>query len=89
MAELCEDDLDKEIDMRKIVKCIRKLKNNKTEGFVGLVGELLKYGGLGTVYLLEQLFSVIWSKGTVPKQWREGLIVKKGDREDPSNYRVL
>ena len=29
------------------------------------------------VYLLEQLFSVIWCKETVPKQWREGLIVRK------------
>ena len=38
------------------------------------------------VYLLEQLFSVIWREETVRKQWIEGLIVnlfKKGDREDP------
>ena len=44
------------------------------------------------VYLLEQLFSVIWHKETVPKQWREGLIVnlfKKGDREDGGNYRGI
>ena len=27
------------------------------------------------VYLLEQLFSLIWREETVPKQWREGLIV--------------
>ena len=27
------------------------------------------------VYLLKQLFSVIWREETVPKQWREGLIV--------------
>ena len=57
----------------------------------GLVGELLKYGGSGMVCLLEQLFSVVWHAETVPRQWREGLIVnlfKKGDREDPGNYRV-
>ena len=44
------------------------------------------------VYLLEQLFSVIWREETVPKQWREGLIVnlfKEGDREDPGNYITL
>ena len=44
------------------------------------------------VYLLEQLFSVIWREETVPKQWRKGLIVnlfKKGDREDPGNYRGI
>ena len=41
------------------------------------------------VFLLEQLFSVVWREETVPKQWREGLIVKKGDREDPGNYRGI
>ena len=46
------------------------------------MGELLKYGGSG---MLEQLFSVVWHGETVPRQWREGLIVnlfKNGDRED-------
>ena len=36
--------------------------------------------------------TVIWREETVPKQWREGLIVilfKKGDREDPGNYRGI
>ena len=44
------------------------------------------------VYLLEQLFLVIWHEETVAKQWREGHIVnlfKKGDREDPGNYRGI
>ena len=73
-------------------KCVRKLKNNKTGGSDGLVGELLKYGGSGMVDLLEQLFSVIWQEEIVPRQWRDGLIVnifKKGDRENPANYRGI
>ena len=44
------------------------------------------------VDLLEQLFSVIWQEEIVPRQWREGFIVnifKKGDREDPGNYRGI
>ena len=44
------------------------------------------------VCLLEQLFSVIWREELVPRQWREGLIVnlfKKGDKEDPGNYRGI
>ena len=67
--------------------CVRKLKNNKTGGSDGLVGELLKYVGL-----LKQLFTVIWREEFVPSQWREGLIVslfKKGDKEDPGNYRGI
>ena len=37
--------LDREIDLEEIALCVRKLKNNKTGGSDGLVGELLKYGG--------------------------------------------
>ena len=38
------------------------------------------------MYLLEQ-FSVIWHEEVVPRLWQEGLIVKKGDKEDSGNYR--
>ena len=44
------------------------------------------------VDLLEQLFSVIWQEEIVRRQWRDGLIIhifKKGDREDPGNYRGI
>ena len=74
------------------VKCIRKHKKNKMGGSDGLVGELLKYGGSGMVCLLERLLRVVWHEETVPRQWREGLIVnlfKKVAREDPGNYRGI
>ena len=38
---------------------------------------------------LHQCIKVVWHEETVPKQWREGLIVnlfEKGDKEDPGNY---
>ena len=67
----CEDDIfDRVIDPAEISRCLRKLKNNKTGGSDGLVGELLKYGGSGMVDLLQQLFSVIWHEEIVPPQWR-------------------
>ena len=78
--------LDREIELQEIARCVRKLKNNKTGGSDGLVGELLKYGGSGMIHLL---FEVVWSEELVR---REGLIVnlfKKGDREDPGNYRGI
>ena len=71
--EVTDSLLDKEIE--KVTKCLRNLKNSKTGGSDGIVGELLKYGGFGMVDLLEQLFSVIWQEEIVPRQWREGLIV--------------
>ena len=42
--------------------------------------------------LLQQLFGVVWREEYVPPQWREGLTVnlfKKGDKEDPGNYRGI
>ena len=77
--------LDREIELQEI-------KNNRTGGSDGLVGELLKYGGSGMIHLLHRLFEVVWSEELVPPKWREGLIVnlfKKGDREDPGNYRGI
>ena len=49
--------LDGELCKGEIEKCICKLKNNKTGGSDGLVGELLKYGGVGMVDLLHQLLN--------------------------------
>ena len=46
----------------------------------------------GMIDLLQQLFAVVWREEYVPPQWREGLIVnlfKKGDKEDPGNYRGI
>ena len=74
LSKVCEDEaLDREIEKVEIVKyiIICKLKNNRTGGSDGLVGELLKYGGSGMVYLLEHLFSIVWHEEVVPKEWRE------------------
>ena len=43
--------------------CVQKLM---TGGIDGLVGELLKYGGLGMIDLLQQLFAVVWREEIVP-----------------------
>ena len=51
------------------------LESNKTGGSDALVGELLKYGGSGTIELLKQLFTLIWREELVSPQWRKGLIV--------------
>ena len=85
-------DLDKEIEEPEIVRCIKKLKNNKTGGSDGIVSELLKYGGVGMVKMLGKLYAHIQKEECVLMKWREGLIVslfKKGDKEDPGNYRGI
>ena len=78
------------ISYAEIKKCSKALRNNKPGGNDGLVGELFKYGGKGMTNLLKVLYEVVWTEESVPKLWRQGLIVslyKKGDAEDPGNYR--
>ena len=75
MSHSVDGDLDGEIEQAEIARCLRSLKNNKTGGSDGLVGELMKYGGMRMIDLLRQLFSVVWHEEIVPPQWREGLIV--------------
>ena len=56
------------------------------------MSELLKYGGVSMVKMLGKLYALIWKEECVPMKWREGLIVslfKKGDKEDPGNYRGI
>ncbi len=68
---------------------MESLKNNKAGGNDGLVGELSKYCGKGMACLLK---AIVWAEDGMPKQWRQGLIVslyKKGDAEDPGNYRGI
>ena len=36
--------------------------------------------------LLKVLYEVVWTEEGIPKQLRQGLIIKKGDAEDPGNY---
>ena len=45
--EVTDSLLDKEIEKGEIAKCLRNLKNSKTGGSDGIVGELLKYGESG------------------------------------------
>ena len=84
--------LDRGISYAEIKKCSKSLKNNKTGGNDGLVGELFKYGGNGMTNLLKVLYEVVWTEEGIPKQWRQRLVVslcKKGDAEDPGNYRGI
>ena len=83
--------MDRDINFAE-TKCSKSLKKNKTGGNNGLVGELFKYGGKGMVHLLKVLHGVVWTQESIPKQWRQGSIVslyKKGDAEDPGNYRGI
>ena len=71
---------------------MKSIKNKKTCGTDGIAGELIKYGGSGMSTMLRELFQLIWESECIPERWGEGMIVslfKKGDQEDPNNYRGI
>ena len=77
MSSLQKDKvLNRRISYAEIKKCSKSLKNNKTGGNDGLVGELFKYDGKGMANLLKVLCEVVWTEESVPRLWRQGLIFK-------------
>ena len=44
---------------------------------------------LGNCVLTRAVCSVVWREETIPRQWGEGNLFKKGDREDPGNCRGI
>ena len=84
--------LDHKISISEVRCVIKGIKNNKSAGSDGIVGELIKYGGEGMCKMLLELFDLVWSNENVPGHWGVGLIVslfKKGDKQDPGNYRGI
>ena len=68
MSSLQKDKvLDRRITYAEIKKCNSKsLKNNKTGGSDGLVGDLFKYGGKGMANLLKVLYEVVRTEENFP-----------------------
>ena len=84
--------MDQPITLAEVSHVVKAIKNNKSAGSDGIVGELIKYGGEPMCEMLLTLFNLVWDNECAPSYWREGLIVslfKKGDREDPGNYRGI
>jgi len=51
---------------------------------------MLKAGGYSAVHWLTNLFQAIWNGGTIPEDWKKGIILPfykgKGSRRDCKNY---
>ena len=91
------DSLNQEINMEftldEILKSVKKLNNNKSEGIDLIKNEYLKNCPTNVLELAVQLFNLILKTGIVPQEWCVGLIVpifkKKGSPDDPNNYRGI
>ena len=86
------DILNGPITREEVKYAIRKLKNGKSAGPDGLIGEFFKNSGDVVVNFLVKLFNVLFDSGVFPSDWTESIIMplfKKGDVNDPNNYRGI
>ncbi|OIR56024.1 MAG: uncharacterized protein A8A55_3230 [Amphiamblys sp. WSBS2006] len=87
-------DLNADISERELVQALMRLKNWKSAGSDGIPPEFFKAAQLGTPFFrfLHRLLQKEWSSGEVAALWNVAEVVpilKKGDRQDPDNYRGI
>ena len=86
--DVCSEHISKE----EIRSALEDLRNNKATGTDNITAEVLKADKDITVNELEKIFRLAWDAEEVPKDWKDGLVVKlpkKGDLTKCSNWRGL
>ena len=63
-----------DITKNEILKCIRKLKNNKACSDDLIINEYIKSTCDKFISIYEKLFNLIFKTGIVPKSWIMGII---------------
>ena len=87
-------ELNKHIEKEEILKCIKKLKNNKARGEDAIIkNEYIKATSDQFIVDYEKLFNLIFESGIVPESWLIRNIIpiymNKGDSNDPNNFRPI
>ena len=70
---------------------VKRLANGKAKDIEGYQAEFFKIGGPILIPHIHKLFNLAFKKG-FPKPWTQSLIVhifKNGDKNIPSNYRMI
>jgi hypothetical protein len=76
----------------EIRNAIKKTKNGTAAGTDNTPNELHKADTLTAMEVFHKIFKKIWDKGEIPRDWKEGIIVKvpkKGDMTECSNWRGI
>ena len=72
--EESEEEMPDDITEDEVRRSIWKVKSGKSSGVCGIQGELLKAGGEVTVKRLQEIYSMVWQTGVVPRDWRRLLL---------------
>ena len=85
-------ELDEPISQEEIKKASKKLNPNKACALDSIINEYLKESMNVILQPLQNLFNYTLDKKSFPRQWAKGVIIpiyKKGDPNEPSNYRGI
>ena len=85
-------ELNVEISYLEIKKAVKQLRNGASAGPDLFLNEFFKNGNDTLIVYIYTLFNKIFELGFFPSCWSDGFIVpiyKKGDKNEPSNYRGI
>jgi hypothetical protein len=82
------------ISREEIQLALKKLKNKKAAGPDGIVAEFLKNACKSQMVMdyFVKFFNSLFNKGIFPEKWTESIVLplyKKGDSNNPNNYRGI
>merc|ERR1712035_27581 len=79
--------------LAEVREAVNKLKGRKAAGICNISAEMLKAGGEAMIHGLHAVLSAVWQSGTIPPDWKRGLVVPiwkgKGCQQDCNNYRGI
>ena len=84
------DELNKAFTENEVTKCIKKIKNGKSAGLDNIYPEFIKYIPDSLINVITKFFNRILETTEVPDDWAISIyqpVFKKGNRNDPNNYR--
>ena len=79
------------LTLRELEVALKKTKQKRAPGPVGITNEMLKHLGPGAKRVLLRIYNQSWSTGTVPKIWNEALIrpIPKKGRKQAGFFQLL
>jgi len=79
--------------MEELETTIKALKARKSPGSDGVNNELYEHASKSFfLHTFLNFLNVCWIYGDIPEEWRTTVVItihKKGDRNDPDNYRRI
>jgi len=80
------------ITMEDLKTTIKALKARKSPGSGGINNELYKHAPKSFLHKFFNFLNVCWIYRDIPEEWRTAIVIpihKKGDRNNPDNYRCI